>query len=102
MTDGGNNFPKIGIVTADLVAEVERLLLEAASEAEGKTFHFGAVNWGDLGVVDVEYRKSMLHPDKPHCVVRVEEASPECDLAQWIGERLDKERFPNVYIECEW
>lgn len=94
-----NDFPRLGIVTADLVAEVNRLL----DQAKGEKASLGAVNWGDLGVVDVEYRLSILRPqDGPCCVVTVEEASPEAALARWLNDRLDKVRFPNTYIECEW
>ncbi len=93
------DFPRLGIVTADLVAEVERLLVEARDEM----LNLGAVNWGDLGVSDVEYRLSMLHPDAgPYCVVIVEEASSDSSLARWLNNRLDEDRFPNTHIECEW
>lgn len=94
-----NTFPRLGIDTAALVAEVDRLLDIARQEPVG----LGAVNWGDLGIAEIEYRLSMLRPDEgPRCVVTVEEASPGCGLADWIYERLDKERFPRTYIECEW
>jgi len=74
-----NNFPQIGINTAELLAEAERLLELARASRED----LGAINWGDLGVHDIEYRLSMLSP----------ESVPRC---------LDKERFPNTYFECEW
>lgn len=94
-----NEFPSLGIDTADLVAEVERLL-KLARESDDD---MGAVNWGDLGVADVEYRLSMLYPNNgPCCVVIVEEASRDCRLGQWLNARLDKERFPATWIECEW
>lgn len=93
------DFPRMGAETAALVAEVERLLELAAESKE----EMGAVNWGDLGVHDVEYRLSMLNPSYgPTCCVMIEEASPDSGLAMWIWDRLDKQRFPNTYIECEW
>ena len=94
-----NNFPQIGINTAELLAEVERLLELARASRED----LAAINWGDLGVHDIEYRLSMLSPESvPRCVVRIEEVSPSCELAMWLYDRLDKERFPNTYFECEW
>lgn len=93
------DFPRLGIVTADLVAEVQRLL----AEADAANVDLGAVNWADLGVRDVEYRLSMLAADaEPMCVVLVEEASPDSELGPWLNARLDKARFPRVFIECEW
>jgi len=63
----------------------------------------GAVNWGDIGVSDIEYRLSLIYPEYgPQCVVLIEEASPDCGLSAWITRRLDPDRFPNTYIECEW
>lgn len=93
-----DEFPKIGINTKELLAEIERLLKKAAKTRSD----FGAVNWGDLGVADIEYRMSVLTPGTPYCVVIIEEASPDCKLPSWIDERLDKTRFNNVYVECEW
>lgn len=93
-----NNFPALGIRTEELVAEIERLL-EEARKSKGE---WGAVNWGDLGVADVEYRLSMLRPTEPWCVVTIEEASPDCKLGRWITDQLDETRFPNTYVECEW
>jgi hypothetical protein len=95
-----NDFPKLGIRTADLVAHVENLI----EDAQGiKTEKFGAVNWGDLGIADIEYRLSMLRPeDGPCCVVLVEEASPGCGLQAWLNEQMDRSKFPNTYVECEW
>ena len=98
-TEKTNAFPRLGINTAELIAEIERLLVEAAADKEG----MGAVNWGDLGIADIEYRLSMLTPDAgPTCIVIVEEASPEAHLVRWLNARLDRDRFPNTYVECEW
>ena len=94
-----NDFPRLGIVTADLIAHVDALLADAREHMD----EMGAVNWGDLGVADVEYRFSILHPQEgPWCVVTVEEASPECQLGAWLNERLDSARFPRTHIICEW
>lgn len=94
-----NDFPKIGINTMDLIKEVEHLLDDAANHKSD----LGAVNWGDLGIADIEYRLSVLNTrERPRCVVVIEEASPNSLLASWLYERLDKEKFPNTYIECEW
>lgn len=94
-----NDFPRLGINTAELLAEVDRLLELARNDPA----YMGAVNWADLGVADIEYRLSMLRPqDGPCCVVAVEEASPTSHLRFWLNEKLDKARFPNTYIECEW
>lgn len=94
-----NDFPALNINTFDLMAEVGRLL----NEAEQDKAAMGAVNWADLGVCEIEYRLSMLNPSVgPHCVVIVDEASPDSKLARWLNQRLDKERFPSTYIECEW
>lgn len=92
-------LPLLSIDTQALIAEVERLL----QIARGMASSFGAVNWGDLGVADVEYRLSVMHPsDGPSCVVLIEEAAPECGLPSWLHDRLDHERFPGVRFECEW
>lgn len=99
-TSEATTFPRLGISTQELIDEVRRLLEQAGAE---DTNEMGAVNWGDLGVADIEYRLSIMHPeDGPVCVVMVEEASPHSGLAQWLNERLDKELFPNTRIECEW
>lgn len=94
-----NDFPKLGINTDELLDWVNWMLKKAAQEKE----HLGAVNWGDLGVTDIEYRLSMLRPDDdPSCVVRLEEASPDSKLSGWLYGFLDKTKFPNTYFECEW
>jgi len=96
-----NEFPKIGINTAELRDAVNGLIEKARRKR--KKEDFGAVNWGDLGVVDIEYRLSMLDQNaEPWCVVLIEEAAPGCKLPSWIYERLDHEKFPRTYIECEW
>lgn len=94
-----NDFPKLGINTQELTDHVEALLKRASdSKAD-----MGAVNWGDLGVTDIQYRLSMLQPEYgPFCVVTVEEASPGCGLSDWLNRELDSKKFPATYVECEW
>lgn len=100
---GTNDFPKLGIKTAELRTTVEGLIEKARWAADAKQYDFGAVNWGDLGVADIEYRLSMLAPgDGPTCVVLIEEASPDCGLARWLNERIDQSKFPRTFVECEW
>ena len=94
-----NDFPSMNINTEELIAAVESLI-EQAREHKGD---LGAVNWGDLRIVDITYELSMLRPeDGPFCIVLVEEADPGCALVAWLNQRLDEEKFPGVYIECEW
>lgn len=81
-----------------LVADVEQLL----QKAEENKAKLGAVNWGDLHVVDVEQRQSLLYPnDKPTIYVMIEEASPASNLAWWLHAQLCV-RWPNVFVECDW
>lgn len=98
-----NEFPKLGINTEKLIAFVEECIEDARDRRNVE--NFGPVNWGDIGVTDVEYRLSMMRPsDGPECVVTIEEAGPECHLARWINERLfDREgEFPKTYVVSEW
>jgi hypothetical protein len=79
-----------------LKADVEALLEKAAETKKD----FGVVNWGDLGVRDIERRQSVF--DGPACiVVLIEEASLDCNLPDFLYENL-KDKYPNVYFECEW
>lgn len=97
-TTGSNNFPRLGINIEALRTAIERMLEVAADTKDD----MGAVNWGDLGVADIEYRLSMLWPTNgPRCVVTVEEAAPGCKLQIWLNECISN-TFPNTYIECEW
>jgi hypothetical protein len=95
-----NDFPKLVVNTQELTTEIENLLASAERSKE----NMGAVNWGDIGVKDIQYRLSMLTPqDGPHCVVIVEEADPGCHLQMWLNNHLqNSSRFPNTYVECEW
>jgi hypothetical protein len=98
MSEPTLEFPRLGIKTQDLLEEVGGLLQEAGEEME-----LGAINWGDLGVADIEYRISVLTPEEgPWCVVVLEEADPDCKLPAWLSSRLDHGKFPNVRFECEW
>ena len=93
------NLPEPSISIAALVGAVEDLLVEARKVSDD----FRAVNWGDLGVCNVEYIIPLLRDyEHPGYVVTIEEAGPDCGLSAWIGERLDPKKFPHVYIECEW
>ena len=90
----GNEFPRLGINTAELRTEVERLLTEA--KKAGST-SMGAVNWGNLGIA--------IYPpngDRPYCVVVIKGAAPYCHLQKFLHENLDHAKFPKVYFECEW
>lgn len=95
----GNDFPKLGINTSELLDHVEVLI----GEAEQSKDEMGAVNWGDIGVADIEYRLSMIHPENgPECVVIVEEASPACALERWLNDRINPDQFPRTTVRCEW
>jgi hypothetical protein len=90
----GNEFPRLGINTAELRTEVERLLTEA--KKAGST-SMGAVNWGNLGIA--------IYPpngDRPYCVVVIEEAVPHNRLQKFLYENWDQAKFPEVHFECEW
>lgn len=94
-----NDFPSMNINTEELFVEVNRLIGLAKEQRPD----VGAVNWSDLKVCDIEYRASVLWPEAgPFCVVLVREAACDGLLASWLYERLDKAKFPRVYIECEW
>ena len=93
-----NKFPKLGIKTEDLIDHVIGLIEKASKHKQS----MGAVNWGDISVVDVEYRLSMIGEPDPWAVVIVEEAHPGCELQAFLNDNLDKETFPKTYIVCEW
>lgn len=85
------------------VTQLRSHLQELLSIAETMRQDMGAVNWGDIGLVDIEYRRSLMHPEESaQCVVIVAEASPDSKLVSWLNEHLDKDRYPNISIECEW
>ena len=93
-----NDFPKLGIKTKDLIDHVNGLIEKASKNKQS----MGAVNWGDIGVVDVEYRLSMIGEPDPWAVVIVEEANPSCELQAFLNDNLNKKMFPKTYIVCEW
>lgn len=93
--------PPLWFDVAELVARVRGLLDEAAAAKNRKAF--GPVNWAGLKVADIEVRTSVLHPDYgTWAICTVEEAEPNGALAEWLNDRVDDERFPRVYVECEW
>lgn len=97
----GNDFPKLDIKTVELIDAVEALIEQARKEVQYH-MHWG-VNWGDIGVVDVEYRKSMLDKNsQPYCIVCVEEAASGGEFAAWLNKNLNTEKFSRTYIICEW
>lgn len=94
-----NDLPSMNINTEELIAAVESLIGLAKDQRPDA----GSVNWNNLRVCDIEYRASLLRPeDGPFCVALVREAACDGLLASWLYERLDKVKFPRVYIECEW
>ncbi len=94
-----NDFPKLGINTQELLDQCRNLIDRAKTEEDVTNW---GVNWADIGVASIEYRKEMLNADsQPYCAVILEEASPSSELAQYVYNGL-KERFPSVSVECEW
>lgn len=62
----------------------------------------GAINWGDLGCVDVSWCKSVHGTES--VMLLIEEVSPDCyELRQYMYERM-MEKFPNIMFEVhtEW
>lgn len=62
----------------------------------------GAINWGDLGCVDVSWCKSVHGTES--VLLNIEEVSPDCyELRQYMYERM-LERFPDVMfdVQTEW
>lgn len=96
----GNDFPKLGINTKELLDEITRLLARAQNEERAK---FRGVNWGDLGVHLIEYVKPIwpYGNDDPYCLITIEEADPGCGLDVWLESQIDRTRFPVVF-RCEW
>lgn len=61
---------------------------------------FGAVNWGDIAVVDIIEERSLLRPqDPPVVIVKIEEAAPECHLASWLSDQISD---TGAYVVAEW
>lgn len=62
----------------------------------------GAINWGDLGCVDVSWCKSVHGTES--VMLMIEEVSPDCyTLRQYMEERMTL-RFPDVTfdVQTEW
>jgi hypothetical protein len=61
----------------------------------------GAVNWGDIGVMDVVQCKGMDGDE--WLEVYIEEASPDAMLGSYVQKRL-VEAFPGptIAVRCEW
>lgn len=77
-----SDFPKIGINTAELLEACNALILKARNEEDVSRW---GVNWADIGVSSVEYRKEiLLAGSKPYCAVIIEEAAPESELAAYV------------------
>ena len=94
-----NDFPKLGINTKDLEEHVSELIARA-SEEDRETM--GAVNWGDIGVADIEYRLSMFGEPDPWAIVIVEEAAAGCGLQLFLNRNLNRKKFPKTDVICEW
>ena len=102
MTDrGAMSIPKLGYNTQALVDEAEFWIAKACRMISRNKEKFGAVNWGDIGVREVEYRWPVYPAGDPYCVVTVEEASPDCELGRWLSQKISA-KFPQAHVECEW
>jgi hypothetical protein len=83
-----------------LQAAIDTILAAAAHEPGHVRSAMGAINWGDLRCVDLEERRSLLHPGEPQIVAIIEEASPDAiGLHAYIHARLCRD---DVTIETEW
>ena len=78
----------------------EKVLSALKTVPKERRGNMGAVNWGDLRVVEVAY----VEPDhgENYFLVRIEEAANDCGLAGPIIQALTEAGFPNVEIICEW
>ena len=88
------------VPTAADTDELRRIVNQACRDAhadvkrhrKNSRFHSDAVNWADLGFVELEMRTRVI----------VEEASPDAnELRQFIWERLQGHRF-DVEVVTEW
>lgn len=82
-------------------ARIRRVAEKALDEARGSQGDFGAVNWGDLGVVETlhcqdEYGRASWR-------ILIEEASPDCGLASLVYAAV-KGEFPDEAFDVatEW
>ncbi len=94
LTDEGRHE----VMFAAIRAEAESALAAAATN---KSRNFGAVNWGDLCVVEVLHCRDEAGYETWR--VLIEEASPGCDLGYYVYERLAL-AFPGVIfdVSTEW
>lgn len=95
-------------------AHIQRIyeVAEAAlGEARERMDDFGAVNWGDLGVVEIERRECLLTGYGLSVVVligqrrsraRLLEEGTCAKLQAFVAERLRDAGFPDVAVELEW
>lgn len=81
---------------AKVLRDKVNYLIGCAKQSNG--IDFGAVNWGDLRVVDVIKEESLLD-GRSEVFVLVEEASPNCHLATWLTEKLNAK---GVTVRTEW
>lgn len=65
---------------------------------EGDKANMGAVNWGDLNVVEVLYYVN--DRGDTGYTITIEEAAPGAKLAMEVWERMGKPT--NVEVVCEW
>lgn len=80
-----------------LEGRVDGLIAEAQAMTD---IDFGAVNWGDIAVVDIIEERSLLRPqDQPVVIVKIEEADPGCRLASWLSEQISD---TGAYVVAEW
>lgn len=86
--------------------ELMEEIRDATNDAIDLSYHANlkdAVNWGDLGVTDVEYCYSLVCGEA-HYIITISEASPEAyKFKTFIADELGR-RFPDVslYVETEW
>ena len=72
-------------------------LIEQARRID-KTDDMSAVNWGDIGAIDVVEEYSLRWGERT-IYVEIEEADPSCRLAQWLTKQLN---LPDVIVRAEW
>jgi len=90
---------KMGINTQALIEAAENAVEKARMECPDE---MGPVNWGDIGVGDIEVYRSVLYPeDGPRCRLILEEAAASSKLALFVHDEI-KGDFPNVEVECDW
>ena len=79
---------------------VEEILEELGSLKQPERDRFGAINWGDLGCIEVRWFKSDLG-DEGYSVL-IEEASPYSKLGENVKRMLRERGFPDVEVNTEW